>query len=213
MIDIGSGGEDPVEYCDGLEISGNTFKSDCPSDISLEMTQHARIFNNLFVISSNGRSDNIGIIGTNNHSNEAPMSDVWFFNNTVYCGANCGDNYLFSFVGNDSRFFNNLIYYAPSASGLLEGCTSFGGANGPNFDNNFLYAPQSGPRFPNCSAGSGNATVFNRDPGFVAAPSGDFHITASSPAAKFGTAADAPAIDYDGVTRPSTPSAGAFDVH
>jgi hypothetical protein len=214
VIDIGSGDEDPVEYCDGLEISGNLFRTDCALAMNLAMTQHARIFNNVIVVESDGRSDDARILDANNESGEAQTSDIWFFNNTVYCPQNCGSSSQFSFEGNDHRFFNNLIAHLPPGPSIVDdsSCSHFGGENGPDFDHNFLYAPNGSPRLPTCSAGTGNSTTFALDPGFAAPEGGDFHVAASSPVAGFGSSTDAPATDYDGLLRPSPPSAGAYDV-
>ncbi len=214
VVDVGSGDEDPVEYCDGLEISGNLFRTDCALVFNLAMTQHARVFNNLIVADGDGRSDDLRILSVNNESGEAQSSDVWFFNNTVYCAENCGSSSQFYFEGSDHRFFNNLIAFLPSGPPLVSdsNCSHFGGANGPDFHHNFLYAPDSSPRLPDCSAGTDNSTTFNLDPGFAAPENDDFHISASSPAAGFGASTDAPATDYDGTARPSPPSAGAHDV-
>jgi hypothetical protein len=62
------------------------------------------------------------------------------------------------------------------------------------------------------SCGDGNSTGFDAEPGFVDEAAEDFHITSSSAVVGFGTAEDAPATDFDGATRPSPPSAGAFDL-
>jgi hypothetical protein len=201
MIDCGSGGEDPEEFCDGMQIYGNTFKTNCPLVMSLVSTQRARIFNNVFMASGQLVSMEDG---------ERPAADGWVFNNTIVCPGGCEQ--AFAFTSNDNRFFNNLLYY-PSGGSILpsNACARFGGGTGPNFTNNFLYAPGNSPRLPNC--GSMNSTSFSTEPGFADAADEDFHITEASAAAGFGTAENAPRDDFDRVARPSPPSAGAFDVH
>jgi hypothetical protein len=201
VIDCGSGGEDPEEFCDGMEIYGNTFETNCPLIMSLASTQRARIFNNVFV--ANGQIVSID-------DGERPAADGWFFNNTVVCPGDCEQG--FSFSSDDNRFFNNLLYYPMGGSILSnDACARFGGGNGPGFTNNFLYAPGDSPRLPDC--GSMNSTSFSTQPGFADFAGGDFHITEASAVAGFGTATDAPDEDFDKVPRPSPPSAGAFDVH
>ena len=198
IVDCSSGGEDPEEFCDGMEIYSNVFQSNCPLALNLVSTQRARIFNNVFI----GGSQILYL-----EDGERAAEDAWFYNNTVYCTGGC-DTFA-SFTGSDNRFFNNLIYAEGGGNVVAGGCSAFGGGDGPNFVNNFLYAPGNSPRLPDC--GSGNSTEFSSDPGFADAEGGDFHITADSPAAGFGTAENAPVDDFDGVVRPDPPSAGAFD--
>lgn len=58
----------------------------------------------------------------------------------------------------------------------------------------------------------GSAAV-QADPSFVNSAAGDFHLTASSPAVDRGSPAAAPALDYDGGSRPvgAAPDLGAFE--
>jgi hypothetical protein len=201
FVDCSSGGEDPEEFCDGIEIYGNTFKGDCPVVLNLQSTQRARIFNNLFLASGQ-------LLVLNDQ--ERAASDGWFFNNTIYCTGNCETAMVLE--GNTHRAFNNLFHYQSGGGEIVEGgngaCARFG-ASGVNFNNNFLYAPGGSPRLPTC--GSGNSTTFATEPGFADEAGEDFHITSSSAVAGFGTAENAPETDFDGATRPSPPSAGAFD--
>jgi hypothetical protein len=137
---------------------------------------------------------------------ERAASDGWFYNNTVVCSGNCESALVFD--GDDHRAFNNLFHYASGGGAIVEG--GCGALGGDNLQNNFLYAPGGSPRFPNC--GTGNSTSFGQEPGFVAAADDNYHITAASSAAGFGTSENAPATDFDGNPRPDPPSAGAYDV-
>ncbi len=203
LIDIATAGEDPEEFCDGIEIYGNYFESNCPRNLSLLATQHARVYNNVFVVG--------GTIMTA-EDEEWPAGDNWFFNNTVYWPGSTETG--FSFHGDDNRFFNNVIHYAQAQASLFAGgsaaCDRFGGASAPGYHNNFFYTTNSNPGFPSC--GVDNSTDYDTLPGFVDAEGRDFHISASSAVAGFGDSADAPAVDFDGNPRANPPSAGAYDV-
>ena len=61
------------------------------------------------------------------------------------------------------------------------------------------------------STGDDKGTLFvDDDPLFHAAPS-NLRLRPTSPAKGAGSATDAPTVDFDGVTRPATPSIGAFE--
>ncbi len=203
LVDIATAGEDPEEYCDGIEIYGNVFESNCPLNLSLLATQHARVYNNVFIASGQ-----IMVA----RDEERPAADNWFYNNTVYWPGAVETG--FAFDGDDNRFFNNVIHYASAQASLFAGgggdCSRFGGASAPYYHNNFLYSSNSNPGFPSC--GAKNSTKYDVLPGFADAEGGDFHISGASPIAGFGDGADAPSVDFDGNSRPSPPSAGAFDV-
>ncbi len=108
-------------------------------------------------------------------------------------------------------FCNNSSVAGPAGGGLNgNNGTSTDGAltsfSASNLSNN-LYFNNTAVTNPNGGI-LGSNTVLS-DPLFIS--STNFHLQSNSPARKAGTAADAPAIDFDGVTRSTPPSIGAFD--
>jgi len=214
VVECISDGSNVEEYCDGIEVQGNwihLFCSDppggkvCPIGLTLESTQHARVYNNQFY-----RTGTQYLV---TRDGETPTSDAWFFNNTLICISDCST--AFTLEGSGHRVFNNLFYYEPGAGGadLITGgstaCNTLG-TNGENFEHNFVYSTDASPVLPTC--GANNSMTLDVQPGFVSYLGANFHIVGASAAAGFGTADGAPAVDYDGFARPNPPSAGAYDV-
>jgi len=211
LIECISDGSSLEEYCDGIEVHDNWFEPGCdsggacPVALNLDSTQHARVYNNLFY-----RAGTQYLMMTDG---DTAASDAWFFNNTLICIDHCAT--AFTLEGSGHRMFNNLFYYEPGAGGadLITGgstaCNSLG-TNGEDFEHNFVYSTDGSPVLPAC--GANNSMTFDVQPGFVSYLSTNYHIVAASAAAGFGTPDGAPAVDYDGFTRPNPPSAGAYDV-
>jgi hypothetical protein len=211
VIDCTSDDSVVDEWCDGVEVYNNYFDvtcgADCPVAVNLESTERARIYNNVFF--RNGGPQFVmknGDIGA---------ADGWFFNNTVFCLGACST--AVTLEGTGHRVFNNLFFYdnqiGVGGAGLnliADGdaaCDRLG-SSGEHFSNNFVYSVDGDPILPAC--GTGNSMTFNVLPGFVS--SSNYHIIGGSAVAGFGTDEGAPDVDYDGVVRPSPPSAGAYDV-
>ena len=93
---------------------------------------------------------------------------------------------------------NNIIVGIRDQPALVIG--SFNDPFQPIMRNNDLFA---NPPFGGLgSTPVGNNGNFSGDPLFLDAPAGDFHLSSHSPAVDAASAQDAPADDFDGVTRP-----------
>lgn len=101
---------------------------------------------------------------------------------------------------------NTAAAGAGVAFGSLTNCILFGD-NGPELASivvgTVIYSDVQGG-----SAGTGNVNV---SPLFVSAP-GDLHLRTTSPLLGAGTASGAPTTALDGMTRPTPPSIGAFEM-
>ena len=90
-------------------------------------------------------------------------------------------------IVNNAR--NGILVAFPSAYGLI-------------IRNNIAYGSKS--KDYSLSGGKVSAltnNLFNTDPKFVNINTGDFHLTANSPAVNAGTSTDAPSYDMDGMAR------------
>ena len=81
--------------------------------------------------------------------------------------------------------------------------TSFTAAN---LSNNLYFGNTAGT---NSNGGTLGSNTILADPLFVS--STNFHLQESSPARKAGTTTEAPATDFDGITRTNPPAIGAYD--
>jgi hypothetical protein len=148
--------------------------------------------------------------------------NVEVFNNTMYnCGPNPSPSYSGSSggIGNGGNnanlqvhIRNNIIYQlnggacaqTPCAPYWLNGSSNAKGIYG---DNNIMFGIGAPP------ASSVVTGTINLNPGFVSASTPDFHLSASSsPAIGAGdTSTPASAYDFDGLTRSTPPSIGAYE--
>jgi hypothetical protein len=147
--------------------------------------------------------------------------NIDWFHNTVYCdgGAECFSSSFEVHTGQSltDRVRNNLFYSTGASHPYWNIGNSQGGgqcspsnsvSQCPNFvgSNNLVFG-DGPPTFTSILTNS-----INQNPQFVNLGS-DFHLQSSSPAVGAGaTGAPIPIGDLDGITRPTPPSIGAYEV-
>lgn len=219
-LGVTSSNDDVATEYASLEVYGNVFRTDCAMDIECGACNHSAIYNNVFERLPD-RHNNTGYVV---HFGDAAQNAARFgsnrvFNNTIVDVHNSGlEGGIVAFDNDqlaDNEVYNNLFYSTNAAVNVVgAACERFGGAGGSGLKHNFIYTPNDAtPAMPSCAASSGNSTTYDVAPGLAAAADGDYHITSDSRVAGAGSAAGAPANDFDGYPRPSSPSIGAFDVH
>lgn len=133
-------------------------------------------------------------------------------NNTVFdCGVGIilgdGDNFALS-GGSASNFVANNIVVHNATAGIDE-IGAMGGGN--QYLNNLLYDDNSQDLVT--SSGPSVSGTVEGNPAFVsyrADGTGDYHLTAGSPAIHAGTSTHAPPTDIDGTPRSGVPDIGAY---
>jgi len=218
-IGVGTSNDDLAEDYASVKVYRTTFRTDCVHDVYCDCCYDSEFYNNVFYRYPE-LQNNAGSFMTFSDSlaGRARYGHNRIFNNTFadltgseWSGA------LVSFGSlqlDDNEMFNNLFYVTGEPVAVAsEDCARFGGTGGPDFDSNFVYTPDdASPFMPDCTAGTGNSTVFNVDPGTADASSGDFSITVESSVYGLGRREGAPEADFTGAPRPDPPSIGAFDV-
>lgn len=136
------------------------------------------------------------------------------YNNIVYANTfNGGSNYQISISGGQDTavYFNTL---AETSDAFI----AQSGTAGLIFKNNICRSVCTigGTTITNLqSSSNGTGTWSNNlinDPLFVGSGIGDFHLLDNSPALGVGVAIGGITTDFDGITRPDPPSAGALEV-
>ncbi|MEK7103448.1 MAG: right-handed parallel beta-helix repeat-containing protein, partial [Patescibacteria group bacterium] len=117
--------------------------------------------------------------------------------------------------GADNNTIQNNIFYDNSQTPGADdthGILFYNGA-GNIVRNNLFYSSNPGKITINNLAGSGaftqSNTLVQQDPSFANAPAFDFHLQTASPAINAGISDKAPAIDFNGTTRPQ---GSAYDI-
>lgn len=142
---------------------------------------------------------------------------IYVHNNTV---VNCGTTGVYSsggiFMGcgehpesilENAVIANNIVAHCPSMGILEDGVV----LNNNSFINNICYNNAMGNFVIVDGTQSGSQII---DPLFVSYSGdglGDYHVLAGSPAIGAGSAIYAPAVDFDGNTRSSSPDIGAYE--
>jgi hypothetical protein len=168
-------------------------------NINNQSTGEIKIYNNIIYNCGqgpdfrDGMSNYAGVlIGGNNNAT------VYIYNNTIY---NCG----YPLHANNS----GLIHVQSSFKGVLYVRNNIFYANGNKQQSYYLGVPQKNGRYHNLFFGYGKAPQWDiasihKDPQFVNAQGGDFHLQSVSPAIDAGTN-DVSALissDFDGNIRP-----------
>lgn len=176
----------------------------------------SRIERNRFV----GNSSNVGGGGITVRGPTVEVDMPVFTNNVIASNtAYTGGGMMIGATGRAELLFNTIT---------ANTATQFGSGIGTMNDNTILL--RSSIVYGNVnndfgSLNSGSYTLFaetsnftpatndnlSADPGFVDAANKDFHLASGSICINAGTAADAPAVDFDGVTRDATPDIGAYE--
>jgi len=144
-------------------------------------------YNNIAYDSSPPFSTEDGIMAAN-FGESGPLENIYIINNTIYGKGHRGI-YINNLNVRDIFIRNNIcsqnhISQIDVKSSLIDSVT---------LEYNLIYGS---------NVDYGDFPVIG-NPGFISASSGDFHLTAGSPAIDNGTSVDAPIIDFDGVIRPS----------
>ncbi len=202
------------------EIYNNRFDASCPRMIYGEFFRNTKIYNNIFDFRTPNGGYGYQFIQLNRIGYAAnPLGNISIFNNHFVCNQNyCPDDQGASHwielndQGTSNKFFNNFFYTASTNVTLFGGTCGQFGANGADFNNNFVYAPNDAtPGMLSCPGGSGNSASFATDPRLMSVAGGDYRPQANSPLVNSARAAGAPLFDFLGNPRDAQPDIGAFE--
>jgi hypothetical protein len=180
-------------------ISGNVIKNNVGwqgGGISMFNDSDALITNNIVV--GNQGAQGGGVYVSVPYGARGPV----LVNNTIADNqANSGSAVYTTGFADQSSFVNDIL--AGNGGGAVVQCDGTYDPTPPIFRYSDVYSAGTGPLFGGvCTNQTGTNGNISADPLFVAAASGDYHLTAASPAVDAGTNIGAPTTDIDGDTRP-----------
>lgn len=208
-----------TEYVEA-EIYGNVFDTSCVQTIHGDFFRNTKIYNNIFSMRNYAGGQSYNYISLNRGGGAATLlGNNSIFNNSFictqgYCPDDLGENGWIQITdgSTNNKFFNNLLYSTRSNTKLFAASCSQFGPNGADFDNNFVYVPNtSNPGMLSCSGGSGNSQSFTVNPRLTDVANFDFSLQSNSPLINAGRTSGAPASDFAGEMRDGQPDIGAFE--
>jgi len=187
-----------------IDVYGNSV-SNCTSDGFVVVSEAGgllhdiRIFNNI-AYSNDGSGIVVAAWGEPGYAH--PVQDVLIVNNTFYgngsAGWGCG-------ISVENPEADNIELINNICSGNISQISTEAYGSGLVVEYNLIngYTDEYGTNY------------VEGDPDFVSASAGNFHLTSDSPAIDAGTSTNAPAVDFDGTSRPqgSGYDIGAFEYH
>ena len=165
------------------------------NDIGLEIaSEHAGKASEYIVVRNSLIHDNLqaglslgGYASSDQGEGGGSARNLWIYNNTLYHNRGWGSEITLAYRVQDAVFANNVLYGTGTPAENLDS-QSNGGYSGLQWLKNLWWGEDSGgDDLP-------NADQLRADPGLVDPPTGDFSLTAGSPAVDAGVSPPAPGV-------------------